>query len=355
MKKSVTELLNIEIPLLLAPMAGAADSSMAIGVAKAGGLGSIACAMLSESDIKKEVDTFRRACPGKSLNLNFFCHQQVEMTASQEEKWLDALKGYYKELNIDASQSISFPERRPFDESTCELMESLRPDVVSFHFGLPAESFIHRLKNMGCKIISSATTVQEAILLEEHGCDAIIAQGLEAGGHRGMFLTEDLSTQLGTFILVANILEKVQIPVIAAGGIASAVDIEKALLLGASAVQMGTAYLLTQESKISPLHRAALLSNARNNTVITNVFTGRPARSLRNRVIDELGPLSPLAPPFPYAGKALAPLKAAAEKIGSTDFMSLWCGEMAPQETDLTFTEELSRFLFKKFYKSSQQ
>lgn len=342
----ITKMFNIDIPLILAPMAGAADSAMAIGVAKAGGLGSIACAMLSESGIKKEVDAFRRACPGKPLNLNFFCHQQMQMNASQEERWLTALEGYYREFNIDPNQSGSFVDRKPFDESTCKLLESLRPEVVSFHCGLPEESFIHRLKNTGCKIISSATMIEEAVWLEKHGCDAIIAQGIEAGGHRGMFLTEDLSSQLGTFILLARLLEEVQVPIIVAGGIANKKDIEKILQVGASAVQIGTAYLLTKESKISPLHRAALLSDARNNTVITNVFTGKPARSIRNRLINELGPMSSLTPPFPYAGKALAPLKAVTEKMGSCDFMSLWCGEKIEGATEILSAEKLTLDLF---------
>ncbi|AHI07179.1 2-nitropropane dioxygenase NPD [Bdellovibrio bacteriovorus W] len=349
MQNQITELFNIEIPLLLAPMAGAADSAMAMGVAKAGGLGSIACAMLSEESIRNEVAIFRKACPRKPLNLNFFCHQPVEMSSTQENIWLEALDRYYKEFHIDPTLDIPFVKRKPFDESTCQLLEDLRPEVASFHFGLPAKKYIRRMKNVGIKIISSATTLEEALWLEEHGCDAIIAQGVEAGGHRGMFLTEDLSTQTKTFSLVSEILKHVQIPVIAAGGIVDAMDIKKFMALGASGVQLGTAYLLTQESKVSPLHRKALLSERRHNTVITNVFTGKPARSISNRLSNELGPMSPFAPPFPYAGKSLSSLKAASEKVGSSDFMSLWCGENLNESWKNLTAEELTRLLSKVF------
>lgn len=345
MQNQITELFNIEIPLLLAPMAGAADSAMAIGVAKAGGLGSIACAMLSEESIRNEVAVFRKACPTKPLNLNFFCHQPVEMSSTQENIWMEALDRYYKEFHIDPNLDFPFVERKPFDESTCQLLEELRPEVASFHFGLPAKEYIHRLKNVGIKIISSATTLEEALWLEEHGCDAIIAQGVEAGGHRGMFLTEDLSTQTKTINLVSEVLKQVRLPIIAAGGISIKSDVEKLFSIGVSAVQIGTAYLLTMESKISPLYRSALLSDRRMQTVITNIFTGKPARSIRNRIVDEMGPISSQTPPFPYAGKALAPLRAAAEKMGSSDFMSLWCGESLNESwADLT-AEELTRLI----------
>lgn len=345
MQNQITELFNIEIPLLLAPMAGAADSAMAIGVAKAGGLGSIACAMLSEESIRNEVAVFRKACPTKPLNLNFFCHQPVEMSSTQENIWMEALDRYYKEFHIDPTLDIPFVKRKPFDESTCQLLEELRPEVASFHFGLPAKEYIHRLKNVGIKIISSATTLEEALWLEEHGCDAIIAQGVEAGGHRGMFLSEDLSTQTKTLSLVSEILRQVRLPIIAAGGISNKSDVEKLFSIGVSAVQIGTAYLLTMESKISPLYRSALLSDRRMQTVITNIFTGKPARSIRNRIVDEMGPISSQTPPFPYAGKALAPLRAAAEKMGSSDFMSLWCGENLNESwKDLT-AEELTRLI----------
>ena len=199
--------------------------------------------------------------------------------------------------------------------------------MVSFHFGLPESHFIKRLKAVGCKIVSSATTVEEAEWLENNGCDYIIAQGLEAGGHRGMFLTSNVSTQIGSMALIPLIVNRVKVPVIAAGGISDGRGVVAALVLGASAVQIGSAYLLTDEAKISSVHRNILLSEKSHETVITNLFTGKPARSVKNRLIEELGPLSDQTPSFPYAGKALVPLKVATEKIGAGDFMSLWSGQ----------------------------
>ncbi len=318
------QIFQTDVPVILAPMAGAADSDMAVAVAKAGALGSIACAMLSDSQIRSEVQIFRQSCPGSPLNLNFFCHTPETMTNTQEETWKKVLSPYYKELGIDPNQEVSFLERKPFDENVCRLMEDLKPEIVSFHFGLPSSNFVQRLKKVGCKILSSATTAEEAMWLESQGCDAVIAHGFEAGGHRGMFLTTDLNTQIGTMALVPSIVDRIQIPVIAAGGIGDGRGIAAAFALGACAVQIGSAYLLTNEAKISPAHRAALDSTSGTDTAITNLFSGKPARGILNRLMKELGPISHSVPPFPFAGKALAPLKAASD---SGDFTSLWCGQ----------------------------
>jgi nitronate monooxygenase len=199
--------------------------------------------------------------------------------------------------------------------------------VVSFHFGLPSSDLLARVKAWGAKILSSATTVEEARWLEAHGVDAIIAQGVEAGGHRGMFLSDELSTQVGTFCLVPQIVRAVKVPVIAAGGIADANGVAAALALGAVGVQVGTAYLLCPEATTSPLHRAAHKSAAAHHTALTNLFTGRPARSIMNRIMRELGPINAAAPAFPLAGSAIAPLRAKAESSGSSDFSPLWCGQ----------------------------
>lgn len=344
----ISRVFNTDIPLILAPMAGAADAAMAIGVAKAGGLGSLACAMLNEQQIRSEVQTFRKACPGKPLNLNFFCHENKEASPSQLKTWTETLDRYYKEFNIDPYEEAPFALRKPFDEAMCALVEELKPEIVSFHFGLPKADFVSRLKNRGCKILSSATTLKEALWLEEHGCDAIIAQGLEAGGHRGMFLTEDIATQVGTIALVPLIADRVKVPVIAAGGIADGRGVVAAFALGASAVQIGSAYLLTHESKISPVHKAVLLSKQSEETTITNLFSGRPARSIVNRLIREIGPMSSKVPPFPYAGKALASLKAVTEKAGSGDFMSFWCGQNINLKRGELSAEELTREIFEE-------
>lgn len=343
---SFKNLLKIDIPILLAPMAGAADSAMAIAVANAGGLGSIACAMLSEEQIRSEVQFFRKSCIGKPLNLNFFCHENVELTKSQEETWLNTLAPYYQEFKVQDGGKVPFPERKPFSENTCKLVEELKPEVVSFHFGLPEKKFVERLKKVGCKIISSATTVDEASWLEINGCDAIIAQGFEAGGHRAMFLTTDVASQIGTMALVPLIVDKVKIPVIAAGGIGDGRGVVAAFALGAVAVQLGSVYLLTSEARISPVHKSILLSKSSEETVLTNLFTGKPARSVKNRIIRELGPISSQTPPFPYAGKALAPLKAVTEKLGSKDFMSLWSGQGIQLKREETSAEVLTKEIF---------
>jgi nitronate monooxygenase len=201
--------------------------------------------------------------------------------------------------------------------------------VVSFHFGLPNADLVKRVKAAGCLVISSATTVDEARWLEERGVDAVIAQGSEAGGHRGMFLSDDVAAQVGTFALVPQVVDAVKVPVIAAGGVTDARGIAAALALGAAGVQIGTAYLFAPESKISAPHRAALKSARDDGTAITNVMTGRPARGLYNRLMRELGPINDIAPAFPLAAGALAPLKAKAEAAGSGEFTALWAGQAA--------------------------
>ena len=198
---------------------------------------------------------------------------------------------------------------------------------MSFHFGLPARPFIDRVKAAGCSIIASATTVEEARWLEDRGCDAVIAQGYEAGGHRGMFLADDIMTQVGTMALVPQIVDALNIPVIAAGGIADGRGLAAAFALGAAGAQIGTAYLFTLESLISDLHRRALCAAGDDSTAVTNLFSGKPARGLMNRIMHEKGPMSDLVPAYPTAGNALAPLKVAAEARGTDDFTSLWSGQ----------------------------
>lgn len=326
--RKLLDLLGIEVPIIQAPMAGAGGSAMAVATSEAGGLGSLPCAMFDVAKVRAELGAIRQRTT-KPINVNFFCHTPPQPNAGQEAAWKARLAAYYTELGLDASASPSPVVRTPFDEAMCEIIEELKPEVVSFHFGLPGHSLLSRVKASECLVISSATTVEEARWLETHGCDAIIAQGYEAGGHRGMFLTDNLSTQVGTLGLVPQVVDAVKVPVIAAGGIADGRGIAAAFALGASGVQIGTAYLFTPESLISPLHRAALHSARDDQTALTNVFSGRAARSLMNRIMHEVGPMSDVAPAFPSAGNALAPLKAKAEASGNTDFSSLWSGQSA--------------------------
>ncbi|WP_312934774.1 nitronate monooxygenase [Pseudomonas sp.] len=322
----ILDLFGIELPILQAPMAGASGSALAIAVGRAGGLGALPCAMLDADQTRAEVTAFRQACTGP-LNLNFFCHQPPEPDAARAEAWKQALARYYIELGADLQAPTPVSNRQPFDEQSCQWVEALRPEVVSFHFGLPAAPLLARVKATGAKVISSATTVAEALWLEQHGCDAIIAMGYEAGGHRGMFLSDDITTQVGTFALLPQVVDAVSVPVIAAGGVGDHRGLVAALALGASAVQMGTAYLFCPEAKVSANHRQALNTATAADTALTNLFTGRPARGINTRLMRELGPMTALAPAFPLAGGALMPLRALSEATGSSDFSNQWAGQ----------------------------
>ncbi|MDE4537611.1 nitronate monooxygenase [Pseudomonas sp. ITEM 17296] len=325
--RRILDLLGIEVPILQAPMAGATGSAMAIAVGAAGGLGALPCAMLSSDQVRDEIEAFRAGCPARPLNLNFFCHQPPPPDAIREARWKQVLKPYYSEVGADFDAPTPVSNRAPFDEQSCQLVEQLRPEVVSFHFGLPEPHLLQRVKASGAKVLSSATTVEEAQWLERNGCDAIIAMGYEAGGHRGMFLSEDITSQIGTFALVPQIVDAVTVPVIAAGGIADHRGLVAALALGASAVQIGTAYLFCPEAKVSAAHRRALDTAPASDTALTNLFTGRPARGINNRIMRELGPMSDLAPRFPLAGGALMPLRAITDPQGNSDFSNLWSGQ----------------------------
>jgi nitronate monooxygenase len=331
--KRFTELFGVELPIIQAPMAGSQDAELAIAVAEAGGLGSLPCAMLSSDQVRSSYQNIRQRTV-RPVNLNFFCHVTPAVNQDREQRWRELLMAYYAELGVDASANISGPSRMPFDEAMCNVVAELKPAVVSFHFGLPSRQLQARVRSSGARIISSATTVEEARWLQDEGCDAIIAQGLEAGGHRGMFIAKDAASQVGTMSLTPQIVDAVKVPVIAAGGIADARGIVAAFALGASAVQMGTAYLRCPESRVSAAHRRALEEAREDQTVVTNVLTGRPARGIVNRVIRDLGPINPSAPEFPRAASALAPLRAKAEQLGLGDFSPLWSGQSAPMCSD---------------------
>jgi nitronate monooxygenase len=320
------QLLGIELPIIQAPMAGVQDSALAIAVSDAGGLGSLPCAMLTPQALRAEL-TKIRAQTQRPYNVNFFCHRAPEPDATREAMWRQSLAHYYREFDVDPAAIPDGSGRRPFDVEAAELLTEFQPPVVSFHFGLPDEALLARVRGWGAKVISSATTVEEARWLEARGVDVIIAQGLEAGGHRGLFLSEDLSTQMGTFALLPQIVRAVRVPVVAAGGIADAAGVRAALALGAAGAQVGTAYLLCPEATTSALHRAALQSEAARHTALTNLYTGRPARGILTRLMREQGPLSHLAPAFPLATAAIAPLRAKAEAAGRGDFSPLWAGQ----------------------------
>lgn len=317
--------LGIEHPVLQSPMAGVQLHALAASVSNAGGLGALPAAMLSLDALAGELRALTAAVGSRPYNLNFFCHAAPVPDAAREQRWREALGFAYREAGIDPASVPAGPGRAAFSHAAADAIEPFRPPVVSFHFGLPAPDLLARVKGWGAKVLASATTVGEARWLEAHGADAVIAQGLEAGGHRGLFLSDDLSTQLGSFALWPQVVAAVEVPVIAAGGITDAAGVRAAKALGVAGVQVGTAYLLCDEATTSPLHRAALMADGP--TALTNLFTGRPARGIVNRLMRELGPMSALAPAFPLATAAVAPLRAWAEARLSSDFTPLWSGE----------------------------
>ena len=335
---ALTTLLGTEHPLIQAPMAGVQGAAMAVAVSNAGALGSLPCAMLAPDAMDRELAAIT-AGTQRPYNVNFFCHAAPEPDEAREAAWRAWLTAYYHEAGLDIDSVPAGAGRVPFNRAAADILERFKPKVVSFHFGLPDLDLLDRVKSWGSVVLSSATTVEEARWLEAFGADAIIAQGIEAGGHRGMFLSDDLTTQSGTFALLPQIVASVNVPVIAAGGIADAAGVAAAMALGASGVQVGTSFLCCPEATTSPLHRAALKSEAAHHTALTHLFTGRPARGIVNRVMRELGPMNPVAPAFPLATAAMAPLRAHWEAKGSGDFSPLWSGQNASHCRDVPAAE----------------
>jgi nitronate monooxygenase len=339
--KTLTELIGTALPIVQAPMAGVQGSALAVAVSQAGALGSLPCAMLAPAAMREELAAVRAGTRGP-FNVNFFCHAQPEPDAARERRWRHRLGPALREFGLDPAAIPEGPGRQPFDEAAADLLEAVRPPVVSFHFGLPAAGLLARVKAMGAVVLSSATTVDEARWLRDHGADAIVAQGLEAGGHRGIFLGNDLATQQGLFALLPQVARAVDVPVIAAGGIVDAAGVAAAFALGAAGVQAGTAFLLCPEAKTSALHRAALREADARGTALTNLFTGRPARGLVNRMMREYGPIDAAAPAFPLAGTASGALRAAAEARGSGEFSPLWAGQNAAGCREVAAAEVLA-------------
>lgn len=321
---SLCQLLAIDVPIIQAPMAGVQDWELAAAVANAGGLGSIPCGMLTLPQIEAEIIAFKQASD-KPYNLNFFCHDMPPLDKPALDEWQAALGDYYRALEVSPPTDVG-ALRVPFNQATADLLAPHQPPVLSFHFGLPSAELVAQIKSWGSVIMSSATTLEEGLWLEQHGADIVIAQGNEAGGHRAMFLSEELSTQISTSVLVDALNKQLSIPVVAAGGIATNEHIAPMLALGAQGVQIGTSYLLCDEAKTSSVHRAALKSED-GDTAITNIYSGRPARGIINKLTQTLGFMSDKAPVFPYASIAIAPLRTKAESLNLPDCSPLWCGE----------------------------
>jgi nitronate monooxygenase len=325
--RRLLDLFGIDHPIIQAPMAGFTPPAMVVAVSEAGGLGSLGSAAARADSLRTDLQIVRQGT-GRAYNVNFFVHAEPKRDAEGESRWHERLAPYYREFGLSPPGQAA-PVIEPFDAALCDVVLEFKPRVVSFHFGLPAPSLTQRLKDAGIVIVSSATTAQEARWLEVHGADAVIAQGAEAGGHRGMFLVDDIACQAGTMALVPQVVDAVKIPVIAAGGIGDGRGIAAALALGAAGVQMGTAFLLTPEARTPPVLRAALKQAHDGSTALTNLFTGRPARAIVNRYVREVGPISSDAPSFPMAANAAQPLRVAAEARGSSEFTPLWSGQAA--------------------------
>jgi nitronate monooxygenase len=322
--RRLVDLLQVEHPIIQAPMGGHAGVDMVVAVAGAGGVGSLPTAWSTPNQIRDDVAKIRSTLR-RPINLNFFCHAAPKRNEATETAWRQLLASYYAELGVPAP---GIPRiQGPFDGEKCDVVVEIKPEIVSFHFGLPEASLLKRVKAAGCVVLGSATTVAEARWLEDHGADAVIAQGAEAGGHRGMFLATEVACQVGTLALVPQVADAVKVPVIAAGGIADGRGIAAAFALGASGVQCGTAYLFCPEATLSRLHRAALRTAREDETAITTIFTGRPARSIVNRAVRELGFLPEGMPQFPLASGDMRALMVKAETQGSSAFTALWSGQ----------------------------
>jgi nitronate monooxygenase len=320
--RRLLDLVGCEQPIVQAPMAGVGGVQLCVAAMQGGALGSLPCAMLTLEQVRSQVTEVRGRAKGP-LNLNFFCHQMP--TQVDDSAWRALLRPYYDEFGVGPGNGGAL--RLPFDEQMCAVVEELRPEVVSFHFGLPESKLLARVKATGALVIGNATTVEEARWLEERGVGAIVAQGFEAGGHTGRFLGSDPAEALGLFALLPQVADAVTVPVIAAGGIGDGRGIAAAFVLGASAVQLGTAYLHAPETPISDVQRRRLVEGG---TVFTNLLTGGLARGLRGRLVNELGAVRAEAPPYPLANAALSPIRTAAEKQGEYGFGPMWAGQSAP-------------------------
>ncbi len=323
----LTHLLGIDLPLIQAPMAGVSTPELAAAVSNAGGLGSLGVAMMTPAQLHEAVGKLR-GLTNKSFNLNFFVHEEPQLDGYDAAPIQKALTPLYRDFGLGSVPGPASPAPT-FNAEALAIVLELAPRIVSFHFGLPDALSIAALKEAGIVILGCATTTAEARALEKGGVDAIIAQGHEAGGHRGTFLDRvDLGT-VGTMALVPQVVDAVRVPVIAAGGIADARGIAAAFMLGAEAVQIGTAYMACPEASVHPVHRKALSELSDHATTVTKLFSGRPARAIRNHLTEGLHDFEGRAAPFPAQRGLVAPLIAASTKANRAEFMQLWSGQAA--------------------------
>jgi nitronate monooxygenase len=339
--RELLELLGVTHPIIQAPMSGYVGPALVAAVSNAGALGSLGCGPLPPQAVRDQIEEIRRTS-NRPFNLNFFVHKAPRIDARVARRVRERLAVYYDELGVGAVPEPLDPLPR-FDEERLQLILDLRPRVVSFHFGLPPSEMLTRIKHAGCVVLSSATTVAEAKALEAQGADAIIAQGFEAGGHRGTFTSGAGAGLIGTMALVPQVVDAVRVPVIAAGGIADGRGIAAAFALGAAGVQIGTAFLGCPEATVSGHYREALHRAADEDTRLTRVFTGRPAHALRNRLIDEMGDAETLE--FPVQLSLMQGLFRANGEASRVGFPPLWAGQAVPLTRDLPAARLIEAFV----------
>ena len=329
MDTRITKLLDIAVPIVQAPMAGTSTPALAAAVSNSGGLGSLGLGACSPDEAAKMIAETRKVT-NQPFNLNFFVHERPIRDIAKEVAWLDTIKPFFDEYETEQPKALSeiFTSFN-VDDDMFEVVLDLKPAVVSFHFGLPSPSRVSALKEYGAFLISTVTNRDEALKAVQAGMDAVVAQGFEAGGHRGTFNTPFEDGYITTMALIPLIVETIDLPVIAAGGIMNGNGIAASLALGASAVQMGTAFVSTNESAANQAYRDLLLSDRAFKTEITNVISGRPARALINRFTDELRIHDRATPGYPMTYEASKALNAAASAKGSQEFMPMWAGQGA--------------------------
>src|SRR4029079_15330514 len=329
-KNPCTERLNLKWPILQAPMGSITTPALAAAVSNAGGLGGLGMWGFSAEDAERRIAGFQQMSGG-SLNVNYPLWPEPSFTPEISEPMRARLHAYFDAKGLGAVPEPKGAAGEVSREHLSMLMRT-KPQMVSFHFGLPDREVIDAIKGAGIFIISSATTVAEARILEQRGVDAIIAQGTEAGGHRGTFTDVDISMQPGLFALLPQVVDAVRVPVIAAGGVADGRTVAAAFVLGASAVQLGTAFLRCEEANVLDAHRAALREPTDACTIVTDTITGRPARYMRNKLIEDLmaSDLKPVA--FPAQLSLTAPLG----KTDDRELTALFAGQSAALATDTT-------------------
>ncbi|WP_339766387.1 nitronate monooxygenase [uncultured Pseudosulfitobacter sp.] len=322
--------LNITMPIVQAPMAGVSTPALAAAVSNAGGLGSLGVGATNAAGARKMIEE-TRALTDRAFNVNLFVHATPTPDAAREAAWLQTMRPLFAAYNSEPPKELrtiyqSFAE----DDAMFQMLLDTAPPVVSFHFGLPGADRIKALKAAGCTLLATATNLTEACAIADAGCDAVVAQGYEAGGHRGMFDPSAPDDRLGTFALTRLLATTSTLPVIAAGGIMDGAGIRAALNLGAIAAQLGTAFVACPESSADAAYRAALSSDAAHHTTMTTAISGRPARGLANRFTAWGADTTAQAPDYPIAYDAGKALNAAAKAAGETGFGAQWAGQGAP-------------------------